>query len=94
MVIQYCGQTHGRRDDSLFRSKFFVGGKLGKRKLLGNVLGTIEIEKQKTRMFIMVVKKTDVDQPIFATKNALCSYYGWSSCDDYFQGITRHRFLN
>lgn len=93
MVIRYCGQNYGRRDNFLMDSKFFIGGKSGKRKLLGEVLSVTEIPKQKTRMFIIVLKKCNDEQPTFRTKNALCEYYGWSACDDHIQGITRHTKL-
>ncbi len=93
MVIRYCGQNSGRRDNWIFRSKFFVGVKIGARRLLGEVLSVTEIEKKKTRMFIIVLKKFNDEQPVMKTKNSLCEYYGWGNCDDYISGITQHTKL-
>jgi hypothetical protein len=89
MVGLFPGQRSGARDDLIFTAKHMIGGRKGKRQLLGVIQGVVEIDKKETRMFIVVVKMMK-NQPFFATKNALCEYYGWEKCDNHLSGITKH----
>jgi len=89
IVGRYPGQRSGTRDNLIFTAKYMIGGKKGKRQLLGPIQGVVEIDKKETRMFIVVVKMMK-NQPIFTTKNALCEYYGWKKCDNHLSGITKH----